>query len=271
MMNLNHSKVSFIGAGKMAEALISGLCRQKALPPSCIYISDRQKGRMELLSEKYGVKSVQNNCSAIAGASIIVLAVKPQDMNLLLEEISPFVTRFQLVISIAAGITLDTLQKKLKKISLIRAMPNNPALAGAGITALSQGIFAKKGQLEFADAIFRTVGETIFVPEKYMDAVTALSGSGPAFTYLFLEGLIEGAKKAGLPALTAKRLALKTIEGSAQAAAKADKSFKDLVAMVASKGGTTEAGIKVLKKGKFKEMVQKTVLAAAKRSKELNK
>ncbi len=271
MKNLAHSKIAFIGAGKMAEAIIAGLCGCNVLPPHNIIVSDKKKSRIKAVNEHCRVKSVDSNSSAVAYASVVILAVKPQDMDDVLKEIAPYVTKFQLIVSIAAGITLDRLQKKLKKVPIIRAMPNNPALVGAGITALCRGEFAKEIHLKVADSIFKTVGETVVVNEKMMDSITALSGSGPAFVYLFLEALISGASALKLPKETARRLALSMIQGSALVVKETHKPLKQLRDMVTSKGGTTEAGLRTLKKYKFKKAIEETLLAAFKRSKELSK
>lgn len=271
MKNLAHSKIAFIGAGKMAEAIIKGLCGCNIIQPHNIIISDKKKARIKAVNEHCRVKAVEGNASAVAGASVVILAVKPQDMDEVLKEIAPYVTKFQLIISIAAGITLDRIQKKLKRIPIVRAMPNNPALVGAGLTALCSGLFAKEAHLKIADSVFRTVGETVVVNENMMDAITALSGSGPAFVYLFIEALISGATALKLPKATARRLALEMIQGSLLVVKDTHKPLKQLVDMVTSKGGTTEAGIKVLKKYKFKKAIEATLLSAFKRSKELSK
>ncbi|NQU17637.1 MAG: pyrroline-5-carboxylate reductase [Candidatus Saganbacteria bacterium] len=270
MVNLQNSKIAFIGAGKMAEALIHGLCQKKILPPSHIIVSDKKASRIKHLSSCYHVRSVFENSGAVASANIIILAVKPQDMAAVLLEIAPYVTKSQLVISIAAGITLESMEKILKKIPVMRTMPNNAAMVLAAITALSPGTFVNETQLKFTEIIFNTVGETLFVPEKFLDGVTALSGSGPAFVFLFLEGLLAGAKHSKLPALTARRLALGMIEGAVKTVRETEKPLRLLGKMVASKGGTTEAGLRVLKKYKFKKAVEETILAAAKRSKQLS-
>lgn len=267
----NSKKLAFIGAGKMAEALISGICENNIFRPSNIMVSDKLASRRKYLQTKYGVKAAEANHSAVAFANIIILAVKPQDMPEVLKEIKFYTTRFQFIISIAAGITLETLQIAFKKSPLIRAMPNNPAMAGAGVTALAAGSFATESHLKEADHIFKTVGETIFIPEKLMNIVTALSGSGPAFVYLFLEGLINGAAAGKLPHATAQKLAVKTLAGAALTFEKTGLPLSKLREMVTSKGGTTEAGLKVLKKYKFEKAVQESILAAAKRSRELSR
>jgi len=271
MKNLHHSKLAFIGGGKMAEAIIKGLLSSKAAVPSQIMVYDKDKKRIKHLVSSYNIKGAASNPALVAAARIVILAVKPQDMLKVLDEISPYASKHQMFISIAAGVTIGALQKKLKKVPLLRAMPNSPAMVGCGITALSHGQFAAEGDLKLAELVFSTVGETLFVPEEYMDAVTALSGSGPAFAYLFLEGLIDGAIRSNLPPLTARRLALAMIKGALCMVEKTEHHLSALRDMVTSKGGTTEAGLKVLKKYKFKKAVEETLLAAARRSKELSK
>ncbi|MDD5382579.1 MAG: pyrroline-5-carboxylate reductase [Candidatus Margulisbacteria bacterium] len=254
--------ISFIGAGRMAESLISRLGA-----PQNIIVSDISKKRLAYLKKKYRVKVAGNNLEAFQAGSVIVLAVKPQNMADVLAEVAGQ----KLVISIAAGIPLSYLQKKLPRCKLIRAMPNNPCLAGHGMTALTKGKGVTRRELRIASKIFGSVGEVAEVPEKWMDAVTGLSGSGPAFIYLVMEAMMKAGESLGIEPKVAERLSIQTVLGSARTMLETGKSARELRAMVASPGGTTIEGLKVLEKGRFFHDLMGAVRAAAKKSKVLSK
>jgi len=258
-------KIAFIGAGKMAEALISRLGS-----PRNITASDIDKRRLSYLRAKYKIKIARNNREAFRAGKVVVLAVKPQQMAEVLKELGDGDRTTRVIISIAAGIPLKYLEKKLPGASIIRAMPNNPCLVGAGMTALAKGKRASSKQYAAVDKIFKSVGEVIRVPEKWMDAVTGLSGSGPAFVYLMLDALIEGGKAEGLPFPVAEKLALQTVLGAAETARRTVHSLKKLREMVASPGGTTVEGLAVLKKYKMEKSLSVAVRAAAKKAKILS-
>lgn len=254
--------IGFIGAGKMAEAIISRLGS-----PSNIIASDINKQRLGYLKKKYRIRGAKDNQEVFAKSEIVVLAVKPQDFGQALAGI-----RAQgLIISIAAGIPLSYLQNKFPGMPIVRAMPNNPCLVGQGITALAKGKRVSAGQYKKAEAIFEAVGEVFSVPEKWMDAVTGLSGSGPAFVYETIAALIDGGVAAGLPKAIATKLALQTVLGAAATLKKTGKSPQELSNMVASKGGTTIEGLKVIKKAKVKQAISRAVVAAANKSKIISK
>ena len=252
----------------MAEAIVSHLQGHR------IMVSDVSPQRLDLLRQQYKVKTTSDNSEAFAFGDVVVLAVKPQQMSEVLEELRTSHIELRtkkLVISIAAGIPLNYLQKKLGGFPVIRAMPNNPCLVGYGITALAKGKRVGRSQMNKAAAIFGAVGQVIEVPEKWMDAVTGLSGSGPAFVYQAIEALIGGGVQAGLSKTAAAQLAVQTVLGSALTAKLSGKTPDELTSMVASPGGTTIEGLKVLGRAGFRKILEGAVVAAARRSKAISK
>jgi pyrroline-5-carboxylate reductase len=261
-------KLAFIGAGKMAEAIIARLGRSAK-----ITVSDIDRRRLRLLRSRYGVRPARDNRAAFAAAPVVILAVKPQNVAEVLAELSGKelrINRGKLVISIAAGIPVKYLQKKLPGCRIIRAMPNNPALVGQGITALAKGPGAGGQGAKTARTVFQAVGEVVEVPEKWLNAVTGLSGSGPAFIYLVLEALAKGGAAQGLPAKLAERLAVQTVLGAAATVKTTARAPRELREMVTSPGGTTVEGLAVLEKYKLAGAVAGAVRAAATKAKVLS-
>lgn len=274
---LTRKNIGFLGAGNLAEALIKGLISSGSVAPGHIMASDRMSERLVHLAEAYEVKVFNKNFEAVRNADIIFLTVKPQDAAHVLSEIAPEIEQGKLLISAAAGITtgriMDTLREAGLKhfVPVVRAMPNTPATVRRAATAICAGPGAGSGHLELAAALFSTVGTVAIIDdEPLMDAVTGLSGSGPAYVFLFMEALIEGGVKLGLPRETAKTLAVQTVLGAAVLAMESPKELSDLRRMVTSPGGTTMEGLKKLGEGGFCEIIEKAVEAAAKRSKELS-
>jgi pyrroline-5-carboxylate reductase len=257
-------KLGFIGAGRMAEAILRGL------GSSNIIISDKDPARLKLVAKKFGVKAAEDNAEAASSSDVLILAVKPQAMHAALSDICTKIKPGCLVISIAAGITLKSLEKYLPKVPVVRVMPNNPCLIGEGITAICGGKRAEEKDLKTAEKIFSSVGETIRVDEKNMNAVTALSGSGPAFVYETVDALVNGGIEAGLNKDMASRLALKTVYGSVKTLIETKRTPEELKTMVASPGGTTVAGLRVLDEGDFKGTLKKAVVKASARAKEIS-
>lgn len=261
------TRIGFIGGGKMAEALISRLGS-----PRNIIASDIDNKRLNYLKKKYKIKVTKDNWEVFSKVDVVVLAVKPQNVAGVLGALrkQKAESRKQLVVSIAAGIPLSYLQKKLPSLPIVRAMPNNPCLIGKGITALAKGKKVSKALFKKAEAIFSAVGEVVVVPEKWLDAITGLSGSGPAYIYKAVEGLTFGGVVAGLPKKVAVELALQTILGAATTVKETGKSPQELCEMVTSPGGTTIEGLKVLRKRKFSRALIEAVMAASKKSKKLS-
>lgn len=263
------TKIAFIGAGKMAEAVIARL-----KSPQNIIASDLNKKRLSFLKKKYGIRVAKNNLEAFVAGDLVILAIKPQDMAGVLGEFGVRSSEFgedKLVVSIAAGIPLAYLQNKLRGLSVVRAMPNNPCLVGMGMTALAKGKSVKSKLFSKAVSIFAAVGLVVVVPEEWMDAVTGLSGSGPAYIYSAVEALTDGGIAVGLKKNVAAMLALQTVLGAAITVKGTDKTPSELRKMVASPGGTTLEGLKILSKYRFNKALVEAVKAATKKSKLLSK
>ena len=265
------TRIGFIGGGKMAEALIKGLL--SSFKPEEISVYDIDKERIRYIDANYHVVTYatvpgcNDNQGIVDFSDIVVLAIKPQLVPGIIKELR--VPANKLLISIAAGITLGSLEKAFPGVPIVRVMPNNPALVGAGIAAIALGKSAKKEHGELANKIFKSVGEVIMVEEKNMDAVTGLSGSGPAYVYLMIEALASAGEELGIAKKEAEKLAVQTVLGAAKTMQETGKSAKELREMVTSPGGTTVEGLKVLEKRKFSEAIVSAVKAAAEKSKKL--
>jgi pyrroline-5-carboxylate reductase len=261
--------IGFIGGGNMAEALIKGAGSQQSAVSS-IFVSEPKDDRRKYLEQTYGVKTTSDNRGVASSCNIIILAVKPQNMAAVLDEITDLITEEKTVVSIAAGITLSYLQSKLKTKKLIRVMPNTPAIVQEGMSVMSLcECFSDKDIVTVRD-IFMSVGKVLTLPEKYMDAVTAVSGSGPAFVALFVEAMIAAGEKIGLSRDNASELAIQTLIGTAKLLDTGMPPDK-LREMVTSPGGTTAAGLKIFEEKGFKDIVYDALLAAKKRAEELAK
>jgi len=266
--------IGFVGSGNMAEALIRGIITAGVYRPECIFISDVRAERLKQLAERYNVKPVKNNGELAGKVDIVVLSVKPQNMAEALESIKDAIGGDKLVISIAAGVKTANIAAVLGDVAIVRVMPNTPALIGEGASALFATAKAKP-MLEAAKAIFSAVGKAIVVDdENLIDAVTAVSGSGPAYYFLLMEEMIKAAGELGLNNNVAKDLVLQTAKGAALLAAEADKNNEGLGELrrkVTSPGGTTEAALKVLMDGQFSPLIAKAIKKARDRSRELSK
>ncbi|MDQ7838536.1 MAG: pyrroline-5-carboxylate reductase [Thermodesulfobacteriota bacterium] len=263
-------KIGFIGGGKMGEALLKGLLKAKVVKAEQVCVFDSSAGCLEHLKETYGVNACQSNKELVTRSNVIILAVKPQVMAAVLDEIRPEVTPEHLVISIAAGIPLRYLEDRLpEKSRVIRVMPNTPALIGEGATALAKGKYAGVRDLQLAEQVFSAVGRTVIVEEKYLDAVTGLSGSGPAYVFAIMEAFIDAGVRMGLSREVARVLTLQTVLGSVKLAMETGEHLGCLKEMVTSPGGTTIAGLHVMAKAGFNGILMDTVEAATRRSQEL--
>lgn len=269
---LKNKTIGFIGAGNMAEALINGLISSHTVQPGSILASDRNLERLEVLAEGYKIKGINSNIEVAAGSDVVILAVKPQDIASVLAEIREEV-KDKLVISIAAGVKTGTISDiLLRPVRIVRAMPNTPALVLSGATALFMGEGCKKDDEGLTVRIFDAVGKTVVVKdEALMDAVTGLSGSGPAYIFVILEALSDAGVKMGLPRETASLLANQTVLGAARMVMEVKRHPAELKDMVTSPGGTTIAGLKKLEEGRVRASIMEAVEAATLRSKELSK
>jgi pyrroline-5-carboxylate reductase len=262
--------IGFIGGGNMAEAIIKGVRSQESGVRRDIFVSEPKEDRRKHLEQTYGVKTTPDNREAASSSNIIILADKPQNMAAVLDEISDLVTDEKTVVSIAAGITLSYLQSKLKTKKLVRVMPNTPALVQEGMSVLSLCECFSDKDIAAVREIFMSIGKVLTLPEKYMNAVTALSGSGPAFIALFIEGMIEGGVKMGLDMDNASELVIQTLIGTAKLLDTGMPPAK-LREMVTSPGGTTAAGLKVFDENGLKGIVIEALQAAQKRAEELGR
>ncbi len=267
------NKTGFIGTGNMAEALIKGVIDKKVLDPENIHISDIRKDRLEALSEKYNVQISESNDDLVNICDCIFLSIKPQNMHQVLDQLDKQGIQEKLFVSIAAGITTEKIESILGEVPVIRVMPNTPALIAQGASAMFANKKAKDktGQIE---KILSAVGIVqVLTDESLMDAVTAVSGSGPAYFFYLMQYMIEAAEELGLDDLSAKKLVLQTAKGSAllaETADKTDESCAQLRDKVTSPGGTTEAAIKVFDKAEMNSVIKNAVKKAAERSKQLS-
>ena len=269
---LKGKKITIIGGGKMGSIIAQGLIENKIASSKDIIITDIDASRLDFLRSSMKLKVSTNNEKTAKNADIIIIAVKPQNMAATLKEISSVIDKSKLVISIAAGITTNFIEKSLAKgVRVVRVMPNTPALVGKGAAAVSGGSRAKASDVKLTRAIFNAVGVSVEVEEKYMDAVTGLSGSGPAYFFLIIEALIEAGLKTGLSRSLSKHLAAQTMLGAAHLCLESDKEPAQLREMVTSPGGTTAAGLKVMEEENLRKTIIAAVEAATKRSKELAK
>jgi pyrroline-5-carboxylate reductase len=264
-------KVGFMGAGRMATALARGFVASKIVPVTAIVACDpSEDARKAFLRETPRASVAEDNAAEIAQADVVFLAVKPQTMNEALSTISGSIRRDALVVSIAAGFTLARLQAALPDGQrVVRVMPNTPCLIGKGASGFALGTHATKSDAKTVESLLSAVGVAFEVPEKLLDAVTGLSGSGPAFVYSMIEALTEGGEAEGLPLELAGELAARTVSGAAEMVIQTKESPAVLRDRVTSPGGTTVAGLGVLRERGFSETVSEAVKAATRRSAEL--
>jgi pyrroline-5-carboxylate reductase len=260
--------IAFLGCGQMGEAFVRGLLRAGLLRPSAISVSDIRPGRAQAIAGELGVRAAESNLEAlVGGAEIVFVSVKPQDVPALLDEVGADVRADQLVVSIAAGVTIAALERRLPHHPpVVRVMPNAPALVQAGMAVLAPGSRANERHTELALRIFNAVGRAVVLPEKHLDAVTALSGSGPAFLAVVAEALADAGVRVGLPRDVAHLLAAQTMLGTGRMLADAAIHPAHLKESVASPGGTSIAGLHALERGGLRALLMDAVVAATERS-----
>jgi pyrroline-5-carboxylate reductase len=274
------SRIAIVGGGNIGEALLSGLLRSGRRPDD-IVLAERIPARGDQLAARYSVR-VTEVVAAVQSADIVVIAVKPADVDAVAAEIATAAAPEQVFVSVAAGVPTGYFEAKLPAGSaVIRVMPNAPILVGAGVTAIARGRFATAEQLKEVGALFESVGGVLTVPESQLDAVTAVSGSGPAYFFLMVEALVDAAVEVGLPRPVATDLAVQTLAGSAamllermrdagkSTAATEDTAPAQLRATITSPGGTTAAGLRQLERNNLREAVAAAVQAAKTRSEQL--
>lgn len=265
---LTHT-IAFVGGGRMAEALISGVLSSKRYKAEQIHVADPDTARLDHLTKRYGVHVGRTNHEVVASGEVVVLAVKPQVTADVLKEIGGVLAK-RLVISVVAGIPLRRILETCgAQTHAIRAMPNTPAMVGEGMTALAAGPGVEAQEIACARQIFESVGRVVSVDERVMDAVTGLSGSGPAYAFLMIEAMADGGVKMGLSRETAGLLAAQTLLGAARMVLETGQHPAQLKDHVASPSGTTMAGLHRLEQGGLRGLLIDAVEAATKRSQEL--
>jgi pyrroline-5-carboxylate reductase len=265
-----HKKISLIGTGKMGEGLLGGILARKKVLPDAVTIFDKVSARMDDLKKTYGINTAEDIPHILADTEIVILGVKPQDMGHLLAEMKSSLQESSLVISIAAGITTSFIESALEReIRVIRMMPNMPALIGCGATALAKGKYATDADVAAVLELSDAVGISVVVAEDLMDAVTGLSGCGPAYGFIMIEALADAGVLMGLSREASQKLAAQTILGAAGLCLREGAHPAALKDMIASPGGATIAGIKSLEEGNFRASLIKAVEAATLRSRGL--
>lgn len=252
----------------MGEILAEGLLRAGWATENLVMLVRREERAREA-ERRTGITATLDPAEAIANRDVLVIAVKPKDVGGLLDQITPLVQPEQVVVSLAAGVPLAVFENSLDGVAVVRAMPNTPAAVDEGMTAFCGGTHADEGALALADMVLAAVGETIRLTEDLLDAVTAVSGTGPAYVFLLAEALTEAAIREGLPHHAAEKLVVQTLRGAGALLSVSDKSAFRLRAEVTSPGGTTAAAMHELEDGGFRALLERAVQAAAQRSREL--
>lgn len=265
-------KIAFIGAGVMAEAIISSLLKKDTARPGDITASDVVQMRLAELQSRYGIECVRENAEAIKGKDVVILSVKPQAFPAVADGLRGKLRDDQLVLSIMAGVRMDSLKLGLAHHRLVRVMPNTPAQIGEGISVWTATGAVRENQKETARTVLSALGKEIYVEdEKYIDMATAVSGSGPAYVFLIIEAFTDAAVHIGLPRPMASQLVLQTVLGSARFAEASGKHPAELKGMVTSPGGTTAEGLLRLEKGKLRAAFTQAVIAAYEKAQSLGK
>ncbi len=266
-------KIAFIGAGAMAEAIISGLVARNMIESKNIFVTNKSnEAKLANLSERYGITGTRSVQEAMKDADVVVLAVKPKDILSTMQSIQAYITTEMLLISVAAGVHTASLEGiAAKKIAIVRAMPNTSATVGKSATAICTNEYTTAEQCQTAIHLFETVGSVVVVAENQLDAVTGLSGSGPAYMYYLVEAMEKAAEELGLEAATAKQLIIQTMLGAADMLQHSTKSPATLRQEVTSPGGTTEAGLKVLQANQVGDAFFSCIKEATAQSKRMGK
>jgi pyrroline-5-carboxylate reductase len=268
---MRNERLGFIGAGQMAEAIARGVLAAELFPPAALAASDVAEPRRRLFRE-LGIRATGVNLDLLADCDVLLVAVKPQNLDGLLRQIGPSLRKEHLLISICAGCATALFESAANEpVRVVRAMPNLPVRVRLGATALCSGRYATDSDLELAHEIFSAVGHVVVVAESLMDAVTALSGSGPAYFDFLIEAMTEAGRREGLSEPVARALAIQTARGAAEMIIAEDLPPGELRRRVTSKAGTTEAAVRRLEVLRTREAILQAVHAAAERAKELGK
>jgi pyrroline-5-carboxylate reductase len=265
-------KLGILGTGNMGTAFIRGVCSKQLIAPENIFIFDLDESKMTPLQSQYGIQLAKDETDLISKVDFFIIALKPQVIPEVLSRVGSVVRESQTIISIAAGVTISTLKKLTPKAkTIIRVMPNTPGMIGAGISAFCSDEPLSKETKRITETILGALGEVLEVNEKLIDAVTGLSGSGPAYMFLIIDALADGGVKMGLSKTQALKLATHTMLGAAKMVVELNKQPSELKDMVTSPGGTTIAGLHALELGKIRATLMNAVEAATLRSRELGK
>ncbi len=265
-------KIAFIGSGAMAGAMIVGLLREKLADPENLFASDPRKDRGFELREKYGVQPFTDNIAAVKEADVVVLSIKPQRLSAVLSDLKGKIPEKALVLSIIAGATIEKMSEGLTHGKIIRTMPNTPARIGEGITVWTASASVSDEQKEQARQILSALGEEIFVEdESYLDMATALSGTGPAYVYMFMEAMIDAGVHMGFPRRISEKLVVQTMRGSVNFYEKNDMHVAALRNQVTSSGGTSAEALYYLEKAGVRTAISRAIWAAYQRSLELGR
>jgi len=263
-------ELGLIGVGNMGTALLKGVLSSNTIEKEKTVIYDVREEVIKNRIQEFNVKAVGSNTELVQQVKFIIIAVKPQNIDSVLEEIGPKLSEDQILISIAAGVTLDYIKKFIgKNIGLVRVMPNTPALVGEGASAIAHNKNITENDLKYVKKILNSVGKVVELEEKHIDAVTGLSGSGPAYVFIIIEALADGGVKMGLPRNIALKLAAQTVLGSAKMVIETGMHPGELKDMVASPGGTTITALHEIEKGKLRATLISAVEAATLKSKSM--
>jgi pyrroline-5-carboxylate reductase len=269
-MAVDQRRIAILGGGRIGESLLAGLLSTGWRKPDEIVVTGRREERMEELQDRYGVRATLSNSEAVARAAVVVLAVKPQDFDVLLGEIAPLISAEQTVLSIAAAIPTASIEQRLADgVPVVRAMPNTPATVHEGVAGVCAGAHADDEHLALAEEVLAHVGRVVRVPERYMDAVTAVSGSGPAYFALLAEAMIEAGILLGLSREVTTTLVVQTMLGTAKLLRDESIHPVELREAVTSPGGTTIVAIRELEQAGVRAAFLNAIQAAMDRSREL--
>ncbi len=269
---MSEEKIGVIGGGKIGSALIRGILQAGLVHKNQIIVSAPRQSVRQSLAKESGVRVTSDNVEVTDFADTVILTVKPQGVDSVLREIALKIAEEKLLVSVAAGVPLSRIESHLSKGSrVVRVMTNTPCVAGVAASAYARGSHATKEDLDRVERILKSVGIAFHLEERYLDAVTGLSGSGPAYVFLFIESLADGGVQAGLSREVALKLALQTVYGSAKLAWESGKHLAQLRDEITSPGGTTIAGLYALEKGGFRGIIMEAILKATERSQALGK
>ena len=273
---LTNKKLGFIGGGNMAEAMVNGLITASFIEARNILVSDPISERLEYMHSEYKVRTTSDNRELVQKSDILVIAVKPQSVKKILKNFADLVDGEKLIVSVAAGVPISLIEEILdgkseKKVPVVRTMPNTPALVQEGVTAICRSEHVTKTEMKIVHRIFEAIGRTVDVEEGHIDAVTGLSGSGPAYIFMIIEALSDAGVKMGLSREVANTLTVQTVLGSAKLARESGKHPGELKDMVTSPGGTTISGLHALEEGGLRTTLMNAVENATRRSMALGK